>query len=457
MSNPNNSKDKNNRAWQQMTEEQRESIRRMLGAPSIPGFGSPGDTGKPAGDYDPLNDPESDEWYLNYIKQYEGTDWYQRLLNNPHLRKNNAAFSPNFGQLAMMAFGDTSAQDNYYGDLLAKRNDYLSKIEDEMRQYKQNSPANQAALMAAAGQNADLLGTSGVAGAPENDNLPEPFKPSEHSGTAGVEALKSFAGIAMQAYQFASGFAHDVVSLGNEFSAAAGTAADTASKYSQLAMDFLKSGIGTPSIRDEGGVKKYVFPDLSLEKLDAYAEDNFRGRWQRKQFKRAVQNAYGTARHEFEKYGLITQAETARKAMASAMGDNIAFGHNYEAPHDNNPIVIVSSGISKAVKEIQDISREASKHVAKYNSNYFHGLDGSLAAQATNDSNKQVHETYEANKGQRTIDKIVNDCISSIVSKLSKAASKGGIEGTLAEGMLLFYSAYRANMLPSLPSIVGKK
>ena len=55
--------------------------------------------------------------------------------------------------------------------MLGKRNAYLSQIEDEMRQYKQNSPANQASLMAAAGQNADLLGTSGVAGAPENDNL----------------------------------------------------------------------------------------------------------------------------------------------------------------------------------------------------------------------------------------------------------------------------------------------
>lgn len=219
----------------------RSNIRRSQhvspGSNHLGSFGSAPVTTQPTDGFS-NTDVSSDEWYLNYISQYKGTVWYPRLLNNPHLRANAAPFSPDLWQQFLAGIGDNSARDRYYGDLLSKRNDYLSKIEDEIRQYKQNSPANQAALMAAAGQNADLLGTGSVAGAPENDNLAEPFLPSQSSGT-GLPSFEGLANFGVSMISTLIGFANSLQGLEAGSTAIAGAEIDNYTKVWILLLVFL--------------------------------------------------------------------------------------------------------------------------------------------------------------------------------------------------------------------------
>lgn len=193
------------------------------------------------------SDVSSDEWYLNYISRYKGTDMYQQLLNNPYLRSNASAFSPDLWQQFLESVGDSSARDRYYGDLLSKRNEYLSRIEDEIRQYKQNSPANQAALMAAAGQNPDLLGTGSVANAPENDNLAEPFLPSQSSG-AGLPSFEGLANFGVSMISTLIGFANSLQGLEAGSTAIAGAEIDNYTKGMDFASGLLVNSIPADEI-----------------------------------------------------------------------------------------------------------------------------------------------------------------------------------------------------------------
>ena len=80
-------------------------------------------------DYDPHTDPRTDEYYLDFIKQYENDPMYSELLNNPYLIQNNADFSPNALQSIGEFFGDTSARDSYRANLISQRNQHFDLLQ----------------------------------------------------------------------------------------------------------------------------------------------------------------------------------------------------------------------------------------------------------------------------------------------------------------------------------------
>lgn len=389
--------------------------------------------------------------YADSISQYKNEPWYDYLLNNnPYNTWKNETFAPNLWQQILESFGDDSARAKYDGDLKMRSNEWIANFVEQMRQQDWNNPSNQAMLERGAGLNPDLTGISGVGSASENDQPNFGELPSMSHDEA-LHSIQGFAGMCMQAYSFASGIAKDVLSMKQVSASIAKTEADTSSSLLPLIEDFYKSRVGLPKLNKD--TNSFEFPDLALDVLDSYANEHFQSRSLRKKFVSGVKNGYASAKHAFISNGVITDAEKARKAMSDALGINIGYGMDYYANEDSNPMIIVSSELGKAMKKVQKIRLDEEYNTSKFHSDYYAGLDSSSASNAFNDSNKQVSESYEASKGSRKIDKILNDTLSTIMNRLSNSASEGGIAGALSQGFLLYFSAMRANMLPQLPSI----
>lgn len=119
-----------------------------------------------------VDDPTTDEWYLNFINQYKDTEIYEELLNNPYLLGRNAPYSETLGdKLAWTFGGSTAGQDRYYAELLSNRNKVLFDLIGRYKQNQRNSPLSQVQQNAAAGINSDLVGTGNVQPSAENDSL----------------------------------------------------------------------------------------------------------------------------------------------------------------------------------------------------------------------------------------------------------------------------------------------
>lgn len=388
--------------------------------------------------------------YRELIKEYEGTEYYDYLWNNPYAPWKVPSFSPNLGQSILMSFGDTSGEDKYNADNLQRMHEWIANTVEQYRQQKYNSPSNQASLERQGGLNPDLTGISGVGSAAENDQ-PSYGSAPDMGHEEGLRSIQGFAGMCMQAYSFASGIAKDVLTLNDLSANIAGKDADTSSKILPLIEDFYKSRVGLPKFNKD--TKQFEFPDLALDSLDSYANDHFQSRALRKKFISGVKNGFASAKHAFISRGIITDAEIARKSMSDSLGLNIGYGMDYSANEDSNPMIIVSTELGKAMKNIQKISLSEQYNTSKFHSDYYSKADGSGSAQAFNDTNKQVSEAYESSKSERKVEKVLNDSLETIISKLSSTASEGGLAGALSQGFLLYFSAMRANMIPQLPSI----
>lgn len=141
-----------------------------------------------------------DEEYMKSIAKYKGTPFYEQMAANPWLYGRNGDYSPNFWQgIEEVVFGNFSGRENYYNDLLNKRNQHLSELIAQYEQYKQNQPDVLAEAERKAGLNPDLTGVSGVGTMPEND---QPMIQGPAAGN-GESALP----------QVLSGGAHLVMSL----------------------------------------------------------------------------------------------------------------------------------------------------------------------------------------------------------------------------------------------------
>lgn len=95
---------------------------------------------------------DTSEFIGNYAPQAQG------IVD----RYDNMAFSPSTLQKIAEWFGDFSARDAFDMERNQQRDEELNALREVMRQDKLNSPESQAERMAAAGQNAALLGTEGV-------------------------------------------------------------------------------------------------------------------------------------------------------------------------------------------------------------------------------------------------------------------------------------------------------
>lgn len=154
-------------------------------------------TGKPM-KYEYINtngNPQefSDQWYWDEIEKYKGTDYYERLKNNPWLMDNQAAYTPGmFPAIGEALFGDYSARVNYYNGLHTQAQQYLDKMLSLIHEEGYDSAAGQVARDRLAGINPDLQGGAPVSAgsAAEND---QPFNdPLDASGNSSPSVQQAF-------------------------------------------------------------------------------------------------------------------------------------------------------------------------------------------------------------------------------------------------------------------------
>lgn len=398
----------------------------------------------------PSSDP--DQWYYDLIEQYKGTDFYDTLKSNPYLVGNNAAFSPNlFQSIGEGLFGDTSARDRYYGDLRSRANEFLTQKIDEMRQQDYNSASSQVNQMRAAGLNPDLQDVQ-PGSAAENDQ-PIGNGPQMSDESSVQQALSGFASLTMSAYSFASGFAKDMFSFQQMKNAIDNQDIEIYDKVRSSVRDFIRDSAIRPHFDANTGNWTIDRQDDGV--VEAFADTAFRSKRARKLFTDEYFRAYSSARNELARITDVNDAEGAVKALNFAIADNQAYGYYYNNSPSSavqQPIVLVAKELQSLRKDLLQIQTQYSFDKAAYDDDVVTRLDAGSAASAINEGNKASSANYENAQIKAKIDSVVNKNLENIISKLESMSNRPGLPGVLAQGMLLYYSAFGLQ-LPSLPSV----
>lgn len=413
----------------------------------------------------------NDDWYKPLIDKYQSNpELYERLRNNPFLVANNAEFSPNLWQQIGEAFGDSSARDNYYQSLKSSANQWFSDELARFHQTQYDNPVEQAERLRAAGQNPDLTGGITPGSMAEND---EPISPVSMPTESNIEQVGSFA---MQALQFGVSMASNIQGLQSgllDLDAKANGALPS------LLKDFIETSSFSPR-RDDSGDWHFDQKDF-FDRLDSYAYSHFRSRFMRKRFLQAFEGSEGSALYDILSNQTFKTQADARFALSEALARNHAYGDNAEGIH---VMVKVSEALADMDKKIREIRQKADYNSEDYRnretlasnpelagqarnasnklsiassnweSNRLHATDPKLAGQAIDSQNQRVIDANEASKASLEVDKIINETMHSITSALKDTAENGkGIEKALSAGALLFFSAFRSGLIPSLPNI----
>lgn len=206
-------------------------------------------------------------WYNDYmqrIEQYKGTEYYDRLLNNPYISFQQ--FNPSaMGKLDKF-FGGTDGSAAFYNDRENNANEYLAGILSEIQQNSRNSTSQQVARDQAAGFNDSLTGqvANGTpAATPQDDAAP----PSP--GVTGAEAAESASSFANAGMNFISGIiglAQSLQSMGLmsvQKSAALTSLSDNVYNFT---LKTTADELGLPEIGPDG---KYDYSQVSDKVLEA--------------------------------------------------------------------------------------------------------------------------------------------------------------------------------------------
>lgn len=130
--------------------------------------------------------------FMDWLKQYEGTDYYNQYLNAFNAY-NGQHFSPNFFQSwGEQWFEDTSARSNFENQRLSTFFDSLARIQDAQHQESYNSEPSQVERQRQAGLNPDLTGGVSPGQAGNVDN-PELATPALNEGSSVVPEVASSA------------------------------------------------------------------------------------------------------------------------------------------------------------------------------------------------------------------------------------------------------------------------
>lgn len=400
-------------------------------------------------------DPKgADVSYLEHIKQYEKSPFYQQLVDNPYLHSKNSPFEPSFfQQLGESFFGDYSARAEYYGNLDNQRNQYLTEILGQMRQQDYDSAPAQLERMKLAGQNPDLNGGSSISpgSSAENDQPAGAYHYPQQASAA--EIVGGFADLTMKAYSFASGFAKDMLSFQSMEQAITKEESENASRISSLVREFIRDTARRPYFDKDSN--RWVFSsDVSFQNLEDFANNFFRSRSDRRKFVHQYGRAFDSAQSMLSRFTDIADAEKAVKAVNDALGTNLSMGYDYDfrSPTIQDPVVMISKELGSMSLALRKAELSHAYTTHNFHKKVLNNSDPVLQGEATNATNQNIVDTNEALKSKRKVDKIVNDTLHTIISKLAESANEGGIGGALSKGLLLYYSTFGLT-LPSLPSI----
>lgn len=126
-----------------------------------------------------ITDDDRKQAYLDSIAQYKDTPYYQDLLANPYAYPNRAKYTPSWWEenISQNIFGDMSKENAWVAQQEQASKEYIAQVVGKNTERNLNQEGNKVAQMTAAGQNADLLGTSGVSDAPSG-TMPDDTPPA---------------------------------------------------------------------------------------------------------------------------------------------------------------------------------------------------------------------------------------------------------------------------------------
>ena len=185
--------------------------------------------------------------YLEKIKPYEGTEFYQQLLDNPYYQYQE--FSPTFWQQLWSGMtSDYSPMHTFYNDRATSGDEYLSQVLDTMRQQNYNDPANQLLRRERAGLNDALSGGSQIGAGDPAGVVPDETPPVQQPPTNEIATVMT---VGFDLFKNILSFGHTIQSM-------VGTSIDNAAKDIQLTdsgydsiLKMLAGSSSLPATREE--------------------------------------------------------------------------------------------------------------------------------------------------------------------------------------------------------------
>lgn len=391
-----------------------------------------------------IHEPNSDDEYFDLIKPYEGSEWYDTLKNNPYLISNNQPFSPTLLQSLGELFGDTSAHDAYYQNLLSQRNAYYANILEQIRQQNRNEPANQVALEKAAGVNTDLGNALGTGTAVENDQPAQPV--SMPVGDTESE-LQFIGSTALSFAQMMFGFAQGVQGMqANSLSMVGQEIANN-----NAAMDFvIQSMANSGMFKSADEIDNMSDEDFGNLLLNASSKIDLRHYSRRTQ--KVLRSAFGLygKRNGKDSLGLAAVKSKLRNVVAqNADSAARSAGSVYFDEDFSKMLSNVIERFSKLENEVYIAGLNASKSsygekMAEnaYNSRYFHHAnDIGLAEQSAEAELKSYSSEEQQKEFEEKVNQMWND-----VAKIVQGDKWYNVLGMIAVSYLRSQSFH----LPSL-------
>lgn len=397
----------------------------------------------------PINSPEYVNWrykheltshqvdskyWQDLADKVKGTDYEQMFNDNP-FRSYEYTISPLQRFASFLGF--RTGADKMREEMTMASNKYDADLVAKMQQDEYNSSVAQAERMKQAGQNPDLLGTSGVSDAapmaeqavPE---IPEDFASNPASFASGVLSLV-MSGI---------GFAKDFQTFQNLKQTVDGQNIRNAQGLYDLALSTaLNATSGLPPGKD---ITNETFSQVSARGSEIASQLP-------KRLQKRFSSAYGQViqgiPYEKEKY------KSWRESMEAYHATLKGVGSRYYSGNWQDDLYIVTEELSKFNDKLEKFSLQNK-------ANYEEAYNPELAAETTNLGNQLQHDyaqselshdvpeasaeakkaTFKNTAQQDTISKQINSTIANIVDKLSRNAEQGDI---IAQGILLFFSVAR--------------
>lgn len=299
------------------------------------------------------------QWYDQYlekIKPYKQSPYYQRLLNNPYA--SYQTYQPgSIGEDISFALGIRGGEQSFYNSRMTSADEEYGKILTEMQANNYNSPAMQSSRDRAAGINDSLTGQT---------NGGEPFAaqgPDENNPLTGSqvtpESLGDIAGIATLPMNFVKG----VVSIIGAFQDV--NLKDINIGQQEVALDKEVRGNEIDTVTSAMPVVDPTtgsFEDAVGTALEnAVSGPKYRSRAAR----RAQKHARGTVFYDEGGSPTVAVRQAYNERMKGLSGDSKAIAENMSYPgYSSSDLLGFSSQIAEKVTNIQIGSAEVAKKIS---------------------------------------------------------------------------------------------
>lgn len=312
-----------------------------------------------------------DEELARMLQSFDGTDFWDRARMNPYLQ-----FTRQKGHLdRLTSFFTSSSYDKAKAEQRQAAAEYFARLQNEMDQQAYDTPLEQAERMRLAGQNPDLLGTSGVA---ESEKMDLPITSPDLSQGPDVSdfinVVTSAASFALSMYGKFKEFKG--LDLANDLKEAEviDKINDTAQRFSSEAFDQFGTYNGT-----------------SVD----FLPNPFKSKRARKVFEQASDRVFATYRTLKEGRELKRDAISAADDVAKSLSSKY-HSDPYKPDDMNSDIFRGISTINDVTTElVAKVNRDMARLQSKQISNdmaYANTFDSALSAETVNAQNKESKE-----------------------------------------------------------------